>query len=366
MTALVAAGGLLVGAASPASAGSPTRHAGIQQDLDRLASVDKLPGALASVRSRDGHTRHYTAGVADLETKREMPVDAEIRVGSNTKTFTAVAVLQLVGDGKVDLEAPVDTYLPNLVRGEGIDGRVITVHQLLQHTSGLPNYTDIMGADFFPFQHTYYQPRELLDIALAQKALFAPGAEWRYSNTNYLLAGLIIEKVTGRPLTEVLTDRVIRRSGLRHTYFPAVGEQGFRGRHPRGYFANKPGEPRRDVTVLDPSWSWAAGQLISTNSDLNAFYVALLGGKLLKPEQLRQMRTTIPTHPSKPGTRHGLGLFSRELSCGGVYWGHGGDIPGFETRGGIAPNGRAVHVAVTAIPDSAEAVEAAVDKALCR
>lgn len=202
-------------------------------------------------------------------------------------------------------------------------------------------------------RHTYYQPRTLLDLALAHKAEFVPGTGWAYSNTNYLLAGLLIEKITGRPVAEQITKRVIERIGLRHTYFPGVGDERIREAHPKGYFAAKPGGPLEDITELDPSWAWAAGQLVSTPGDLNRFFTALLGGELLGSAQLAQMRTTVAVpddFDSGSGIRFGLGLTSTPLSCGGLMWGHRGDIPGYHTRTGATDDGRAATIATTAGP----------------
>jgi D-alanyl-D-alanine carboxypeptidase len=363
--AVVTSSVLAVGAAQPVAAapGDPVR-----QELQHLVGATTFPGALAEVRGRDGRTRDLTAGVGDLRTGAKVPVDGQVRIGSNTKVFTSVVVLQLVAEGKVDLDAPVETYLPGLVRGEGIDGRRITVRQLLQHTSGLPSYTDFLDVEhFFDIRHTYLEPRELLDLALAHPAEFAPGTKWKYSNTNYVLAGLLIQKVTGRPVAEELTNRVIRKAGLRHTYFPAVGDEGIRERHPQGYYPDESGA-LRDITILDPSWAWAAGQLIATPGDLNKFFGALIGGRLLPAAQLEQMRTTVPAQELAPGARYGLGLVSFPLSCGGVAWGHGGDIPGYETRGGVTEDGRAVAIAVTAVPsdeNAAAKVLHVMDTALC-
>ncbi|MGW0391006.1 serine hydrolase domain-containing protein [Streptomyces sp. NPDC003042] len=369
------AAALAVAGTLPASAAqSHGPRDAVGRGLERLVNDDWFPAALAATVGRDGRTRNYTAGVADLRTGAKVPVDGQVRAGSNTKTFTATVVLQLVGEGKIALDAPIEEYLPNLVRGEGIDGRQIKVRQLLQHTSGLPNYTDsLIDAVFGKSRHTYYQPRELLDLGLSRKALFAPGTGWSYSNTNYVLAGLLIEKVTGRPVAEQITKRIIDRIGLRHTYFPGVGEEGIREAHPKGYHAPKPGEPLEDVTELDPSWGWAAGQLISTPGDLNRFFSALVGGKLLEPAQLAQMRTTveIPDSPATAsGIRAGLGLWSTPLSCGGVMWGHGGDTPGYHTVPGVTDDGRAATIAVTADPaPSARGftnADALLDTALCK
>ncbi|MFI1866085.1 serine hydrolase domain-containing protein [Streptomyces jumonjinensis] len=231
MAAALAVGGTL--SASSAQAGGSGDA--VRKGLNRLVADDEYPAALAAVAGRDGRTRNYTAGVADLRTGAKVPVDGQVRAGSNTKAFTATVVLQLVGEGKVGLDAPIEKYLPDLVRGEGIDGHDITVRQLLQHTSGLPNYTDFLG-DPAEERHTCLQPRTLIDMTLAHKALFAPGTDWSYSNTNTVLAGLLIEKVTGRPLAEQITQRIIVPAGPRKTYFPGVGEQGT----PRSRSAGEP------------------------------------------------------------------------------------------------------------------------------
>ncbi|MER7581754.1 serine hydrolase domain-containing protein [Kitasatospora sp. NPDC097691] len=352
-------------AAAPPTASSASRPDAVRQGLEALVRADGVPAALATVRDPDGRIRHYTAGVGDLATGARVPVDGQVRIGSNTKTFTAVVVLQLVGEGKVDLDAPVDTYLPGLVRGEGIDGRRITVSQLLQHTSGLADYEGLL--DEASLRDRYFEPRELLDLALRQKPQFAPGEKFGYSSTGYVLAGLIVQRVTGRPLAEEIDRRVVRPLGLRHTYFPAAGDRTIREPHPEGYRKDTADGPLRDFTELDPSAGWAAGQMISTGSDLNRFFSELLAGHLLPPAQLARMRTTVPVGDTGMGS--GLGIFSRPLSCGGVYWGHGGDIPGYETRGGVTEDGRAVNIAVTTVPadyDVTRRLEGVVDTALCR
>lgn len=362
--AAVTVGVMTMGALAPPAASAAARPHTVQRGLNALVHTDGVPAALASVKDRGGRTRAYTAGVGDLATGAKVPRDGQVRVGSNTKTITAVVVLQLVGEGKIGLDAPVDAYLRGLVGGDGIDGRQITVRQLLQHTSGLPNYSKYLSDDI-----RYYDPRELLDLALQHKADFAPGTNWAYSNTNYLVAGLIVQKVTGRSLAEEIDQRVIQRIGLRHTYFPAPGEEMIRERHPRGYYQDSAGAPLVDATEWDPSWAWAAGQMVSTNSDLNRFFSALLAGRLLPKAQLEQMRTTVPaSYPFPAGARYGLGLVSTPLSCGGVYWGHGGSMTGYETRGGVTEDGRAANVAVTMQPSQAvkERMDGVVDTALCR
>ncbi|MBB2899426.1 D-alanyl-D-alanine carboxypeptidase [Kineococcus radiotolerans] len=348
LATLAAAGGTGAAAANPRGTAAP---AVVRRAAQRLVHDDGFPGVLGALTSPGRRVQRFTAGVGDLSTGAPVPAGGRVRVGSTTKTFTALTVLQLVDEERVQLDAPVETYLPGLVRGQGIDGRAVSVRQLLQHTSGLPEYTTAFAAGgFFAVRDLYSEPRDLLDLALRQPAADAPGARWQYCNTNYLLAGLLIQKVTGRPYPEEVTRRVIDRLGLRDTSFPAPGERGIAGEHPRGYHADAPGAPQRDLTDLDPSWAWAAGGLVSTPGDLNRFFLALLGGRLLSPEQLRQMRTTVEAPGTWEGARYGLGLFSTPLSDGRLYWGHGGDIPGFETRGGATDDGYAVSVAVTALP----------------
>ncbi|MGW2132189.1 serine hydrolase domain-containing protein [Streptomyces coelicoflavus] len=340
--------------------------AALRKSLKSLVKEDGFPGALASVSGPHGRARNYTAGVGDLKTRSEVPTDGQVRIGSNTKTFTATVVLQLVDEGKINLDAPVDDYLPGLLRGDGIDGRNITVRQLLQHTSGLPNYDEVILEDYLTNkQHRYFEPREILDVVLNKKALSAPGVRWNYSNANYIVAGLLVQKVTGRPIGEEVTDRIIEPLHLRHTYWPAIGDQTIKGRHPHGYFAATPDTPYTDVTEQDPSAGWAAGALISTPSDVNRFFSALLDGKLLEPAQLKEMQTTVG---AVKDVRYGLGLATVNLSCGGFAWTHGGNTPGYTINNAVTKDGRAAAVAVTALPitiPASEHLDAALDTALC-
>ncbi|MEV7603004.1 serine hydrolase domain-containing protein [Kitasatospora sp. NPDC089797] len=368
-TLAAATAGIALTAFTPPAAFAAPRPDAVQQRLDALVKDDGMPAALATVKGRDGRNRTYTAGLGDLATGARVPVDGQIRAGSNTKAFTAVVILQLVAEGKVGLDASVDTYLPGLLRGDGFDGRTITVRQLLQHTSGLPEYMESPAlSDFTTIQYRYFEPRELLDGALSQKAMFPAGTSWMYCNTNYLVAGMIIQKVTGRPFGEEVTKRVIDRIGLRHTYVPAVGETALREPHPHGYLRTAPDKPLVDYTDMDSSMAWSAGAVVSTNTDLNTFYSALMAGRLLPAAELAQMRTTVPADVLGPGVRYGLGLQSRPLSCGGLVWGHGGTAAAYRTRGGVTDDGRAVNIAVTVIPDGPAAVHLtdAVDAALCR
>ncbi|MGI5175888.1 serine hydrolase domain-containing protein [Dactylosporangium sp. CA-152071] len=374
---LVAAGTsavLAVGAAPAAFADNDTRRPdAVQQRLDHLVRDDGFPGALASVRRADGRVRDYTAGVGDLRTGRPVPRNGHVRIGSNTKTFTAVVVLQLAGEGRIDLDAAVERYLPGVVRGNGNDGSRITVRQLLQQTSGLPDYDEVLFTrpeDLAGLAHAYYEPRRLVDAALTGPPRFAPGSRWEYSNTNYVLAGLIVEEVTRRPVGEEITRRIIEPLRLRDTSWPAAGEQRLPDPHPHGYVATAPGAAWVDVTEMDPSLGWAAGQLISTPADLRTFFTALLDGRLLRPAQQAAMLRTVAAPGFEPSGdwQYGLGIARHPLPCGGDAWGHGGDIQGFETRNLATTDGRSVVVTVTALPTTEQMVTdvaGTVDAALC-
>jgi D-alanyl-D-alanine carboxypeptidase len=335
--------------------------AGPQQRLDRLVSQTGFPGVVAAVGDADGRVRTYTSGTGDLATGEAVPADARVRIASNTKMFTATVVLQLVAEGSVDLDVRVERYLPGVVRGPGGDGRRITVRQLLQQTSGLPDYDSLVieaGGSMSAVAHTYFEPHDLLDAALAEERHFAPGTRWEYSNTNYVVLGLLVQRVTDRPVGKEIARRIIRPLDLRDTYWPRVGEQRIRGSHPHGYLADGPGAPWQDITRMDPSLGWAAGQLVSAPRDLGAFMTALVGGELLAPAQLAEMQQTVraPHFDAEPGWRYGLGLARAELDCGVVGWGHGGDIQGFETRNLVTEDGRWAVVAVTALPTSLDMV----------
>lgn len=312
---------------------------------DRLQSLVEAgyPSALASVTGPDGQSTDATAGA-------DVPADGEIRIASNTKMFVATVVMQLVDEGAVDLDASVETYLPGLVVGTGIDGAGITVRQLLQHTSGLPEYADQIAADAFAVREQYVSPRDMLDVALERPAAFAPGERWEYSNTNYLVLGLLVERVTDRALGEQIDERVVEPLGLEHTYLPHPGERELRGPHPTGFHAKVAGE-LVDFTALDPSFAWAAGAMVSTPSELNTFMQALLDGELVSEQSLAAMQTGVPAGDELwPEATYGLGLQSYPLSCGGTAWGHGGDIPGMQTRNAVGPDGTSVTIAVPALP----------------
>ena len=339
---------------------------------------DGYPAVLAAVSDSKGESAGVAVGKGSLETGQAPPMDGEVRVGSNTKTFVAVVVMQMVQEGKVGLDEPIETYLPGLIKGEGIDASRITVRQLLQHTSGLPDFDETLvgTTDVFQYRHHYVTPRDVLDSALSKPAQFEPGAQWKYTNTNYVVLGMLVERVSQRPVGEQIDQRIVKKLGLSHTYFPAPGEEKIRGTHPQGYHLSAEGK-LEDITEMDPALGWAAGAMVSTPSELNTFFQTVFDGRLLTQASIDEMKKGVDTGAG--GAVYGLGLIGRSLSCGGTAWGHGGDIAGYHTRGGVGPDGTAVTVAVTALPtaiadqnnpessakEKAGKVDEAVDAALC-
>ena len=375
---LVAA--IALGAAGGAASAAPSK--GEAESLKSRAQglVDAgYPAALAAVTDSKGESAGVAVGKGSLETGQAPPLDGEVRIGSNTKTFVAVVVMQMVQEGKVGLDEPIETYLPGLIKGEGIDASRITVRQLLQHTSGLPEYTDYYfssnAAALENIQH-YIPARDLLDVALSKPAAFEPGTQWSYSNTNYIVLGMLIERVSQRPVGEQIDQRIIKKLGLSHTYFPAPGDRSIKGTHPQGYHLSAEGK-LEDITEMDPAWGWAAGAMVSTPSELNTFFQAVFDGRLLTQASIDEMKKGVDT--GSGGMVYGLGLFGTPLSCGGTSWGHGGGIFGYETHNAVGPDGTAVTVAVTALSsaiadqsnlensakEKAGKVDEAVDAALC-
>ena len=310
---------------------------------------DGYPAVLAAVSDSKGESAGVAVGKGSLETGQAPPMDGEVRVGSNTKTFVAVVVMQMVQEGKVGLDEPIETYLPGLIRGEGVDGSRITVRQLLQHTSGLPEYTDTTpgSGDIFQIKDHYIPPRDLLDTALGKPAAFEPGTQWKYTNTNYVVLGMLVERVSQRPVGEQIDQRIVKKLGLSHTYFPAPGEEKIRGTHPQGYHLSAGGK-LEDITEMDPAWAWAAGAMVSTPSELNTFFQAVFDGRLLSQASIDEMKKGVDTGAG--GAVYGLGLIGTPLSCGGTSWGHNGGIHGYRTYDAVGPDGTAVTVAVTALP----------------
>ncbi|WP_279389310.1 serine hydrolase [Streptomyces sp. BK205] len=332
----------------------------MRQALRTLTGRDRIIGAVVLVRNTNTPARcgswTESAGTADLGSGRPMNATDRLRAGSVTKTFTATVVLQLAAEHRLALDAPVDRYLPGVIRGNGYDGRHITVRQLLRHTSGLPDYLDAPEWEQFErLRYRHFEPRELVARALD---LPRPSGAWHYATTNYLLAGMIIREVTGHAPEVEITRRVIRPLGLRDTYWPG-DEIRIRGPHSRSYFTAEDGR-LVDGTAWNTTFGGVGGALVSSLDDLSRFINALFGGRLLPAAQLAEMRRTVAADPDRlwPGARYGLGLISSPLRCGGRWWGHAGTVPGgHRALTAVGPGGRTVAVALNEVPATLQAEE---------
>ncbi|WP_078531154.1 serine hydrolase domain-containing protein [Streptomyces sp. PsTaAH-124] len=333
-------------AAAPSAQGGHGRHEATRAAVRALVA-DGVPGVTATVRERAG-TWSTTAGTGDLRTGAPRGAHDRYRVGSITKTFTATVLLQLEAEGRLSLDDTVEHWLPGVVRGHGNDGSRITLRQLLDHTSGLYNYTadDTFDRTYFEkdgfLEHRYdtVPAEDLVRIAVSHAPDFAPGTSWQYSNTNYVLAGLVIGRVTGRSYADEIRDRVLRPLHLNATSLPGTRTT---VPHPSGRayskLADKATGPTYDVTALNPSIASSAGEMISDSADLTRFYTALLRGRLLPPEQLEEMKTTV-RDTGDPHIAYGLGLMDRRLSCGVHVWGHDGGIHGSSSLAATTADGR--------------------------
>jgi D-alanyl-D-alanine carboxypeptidase len=372
-TLVLVAATALGGASISTPAAAANERPGVT-DPQLQAALDAVVAAGASgvsVRVDDGNrTLRAAAGHARFSSPVPMRPDARLRVGSVTKTFVSTVTLQLAGEGLLGLDDTVQRWLPGLLPG----GDDITLRQLLNHTSGVFNYSEDPAVDMALLTDPLrgYTAQELVAIAAAQAPYFPPGTGFHYSNTDYILLGMVVEQVTDRPLATLLRQRIIEPLRLRDTYLP-TRQLAIHGYHARGYIpatlsGQIPGwEPGRyvDVTRTNPTVFQGAGALISTPDDLRTFYAALLSGRLLGLAQLTEMKTLVPV---EPGFGYGLGLYSIDTPCGRV-WGHDGGVPGYIT---IAWNDESGHrgfaLGLPTLPDESigNALADAIGIATCR
>lgn len=355
---------LAVTVAPAAAAAAPEKadRAELRQRLDGVVAAGAV-GALAEVRDEHGVWRG-ASGVAEQGTARPVPVDGRFRAGSVTKTFVATVVLQLVDEGRLRLDDTVEAWLPGVVP----DGDRITLRQLLNHTSGLYDFVRTLpmppSPEFLANRWRTWTAAELVERAVANPPTSEPpGSKFAYSNTGYALIGQIIEKVTGASYGEEVKRRVIRPLRLRDTEMPGTSTR-IRGPHPHGYVPKSETE-LLDYTEMNPSLFGAGGELISTTSDLNRFFDALLGGRLLPGRLLDEMKTL----GVEGGKRYGLGLaWWQDTSCGIRLYGNDGDALAYQAWS-YATEDRRRQVTVALTPtfqgDVDAAVDAFVDKAIC-
>lgn len=343
-TAVASASATQTGPESAARVGYLAKLA--QQDVDAGA-----PGVIVRVNDGNGHVIKIARQAAATKADHRLSPDDEYRMGSNTKTMVATLVLQQVAEHRMKLNDPIEKWLP----GQIPNGRNLTVRMLLNHTSGLFNYVNDPAVlkSFTGQDNRDWTPQQLLAVAAKYPPGSAPGAEFSYSNTNYIALGLALEKVTGHSVANLVQQRIAGPLHLKHTYLSIGSSRPDRSDRSlaHGYEPNAadlapllpPGVPEGtafagpkrgnlvDTTWINSSSQWAAGGMISTAADWARFDSALLSGKLLPPAQLNQMRATVPEDPSIPhGDGYGLGLMKIVTPCGTV-WGHDGQVGGYNS-----------------------------------
>jgi D-alanyl-D-alanine carboxypeptidase len=341
---------------------APAHNAQLQKIARGLVNAG-APGAVVVV-STPGGIREAAAGVARLRPRERMQATDRFRIASVTKTFIATVSLQLAAEGRLQLGDPVEHWLPGLVP----NGRSITLRQLLNHTSGLFSFNedDDFKKALIADPGRSWSRREVLSVAFSHPPLFAPGTNWSYSNTNYVLLGLVIEAVTGSTLELQLQQRILTPLKLEATSFPTA--TAIEGSFAHGYVGPHPGLPIARGTLLDvssilsPSFAWGMGNMVSNAPDLTRFFAALLRGRLLPAKQLAEMKTG-----SSANAVYGLGLRTTYAACGTAV-GHEGDIAGYRTAVWAMPSGRRVAVAMVNIDETHvgwSRLEAAAQTALC-
>ncbi|MGW8884577.1 serine hydrolase domain-containing protein [Streptomyces sp. NPDC055749] len=307
-------------------------NARLDKVIEDVRKQAGIPGVVVGVWMPGKGSYVRATGVADTVTREPMAADSYIRIGSETKTFTVTALLELVDDGRIKLDDPISAYVPGVRKGNQI-----TLRHLAEMRSGLYPYTS--DADFLrdllSDPQRDFTPQELLAYGMKHKNTFKPGATFQYSNSNLILLGLVVEKMSGQRIEDFIHNRVLRPSHLRHTLFPTG--PGFPEPHSRGYTDQTLSGKIEDSTDWNPSWAWAAGAMISDLHDLRRWAEIVATGRLLSPETQAQRLKTLPT--GFPGTSYGLGIFET-----GGWIGHNGSLPGYETVTVYLPSQKATLV----------------------
>ncbi|MGX8907872.1 serine hydrolase domain-containing protein [Streptomyces netropsis] len=313
---------------------TPAVAAKLDAAVREVMDETQVPGVSVGLWTPDKGSYVHTFGVADKATGAPMATDLYTRIGSETKTFTVTALLRLVDERKVGLDDPIGTYVKGVPNGDRI-----TLRQLAGMRSGLFNYSE--DDDFDKALETDprrpFTPQELLDFSFKHPVQFQPGAQFDYCNTNLILLGLVVEKVTGRPLHEVIEQDVLKPAGLHRTVFPTGAE--IPDPHAHGYTNQTASGKIEDATDWNPSWAWAAGAMISDLQDLRRWAHTLATGKLLTPATQAERLKTTPM--DIPGDGYGLGIFNVQ-----GWIGHNGSLPGYESLTVYLPEARATLVIV--------------------
>lgn len=331
----------LAGQAAIANSRSRPRAPALTAAIERVMRQTSIPGALVGVWQRGFAPYVKAFGVRGRATGQRMGTNLYMRIGSETKTFVGTALLQLVDRGKVALDSPISSYVAGVPRG-----KLITVRELADMRSGLFNYTNNLAfvRAWFAAPRRAWTPRQLLAYSFSKPATLPPGTRYDYSNTNTVLLGLVVQKVSHQPLAVYIKRHILKPLHLMHTSFPTGAE--FPAPHAQGYTNNtvkclvSGGRAcRRIVNATDwsPSWGWAAAAMISTLGDLHRWARDVATGKLLTPACQQQRLRFKAT-----GVRHvGYGL---ALNDSNGWIGHNGGVPGYQSLTIYLPSGRATVV----------------------
>ncbi|MET3984841.1 serine hydrolase domain-containing protein [Streptomyces sp. PvR034] len=312
----------------------------LDEAVQRVMTEAKVPGVSVGLWTPDKGQYVRAFGVADKATGQKMSTDLYTRIGSETKTFTVTALLQLVDQGKVGLDDPIGKYVTGVPNGDKI-----TLRQLAEMRSGLFNYSADEG--FYKALTTNpdkpFTPQQLLDYAFKHPVLFAPGAQFSYCNTNLILLGLVVEKQSGQTLADFVQEHVLTPAGMHKTLFPKGAE--FPEPHAQGYTMQTASGKVEDSADWNPSWGWAAGAMISTLDDLRIWAPTVatgvfpdgkpMVGAATQKERIDTIKTTIP------GAGYGLGIFRVQ-----GWTGHNGSLPGYESLTIYLPEAKATLVVV--------------------
>ncbi len=317
----------------------------LQRVLDATVADGAIPGVVLSVSVEGQEPWSGSSGIADRRTQRPMEPSTNVRIASISKIFTAVVVMQLAAENVVDLDAPIATYLPDLIP----NGDVITVRNLLNHTSGLYDYLEDrnMVSRAYANPERIWQPAELVQYANQFESLFRPGSagNWDYSSTNYVLLGMVVESATGNTLAQEMRQRIFEPLELTQTYFPP--DEQVPATTARGYGRAV------DQSNVSLSFAYATANVVSTADDVRRFVEGLVNGALLPPEQQEQMFTFVSGKGqyNMPTLEYGLGIMRNRLAVGpaadgqqrapaaSTAVGHIGGFGGFRSAVWSAPEG---------------------------
>ena len=321
-------------AASPDSTGGSEQASTADLDaaLKKSFRESEAPGVVAAVQTPE-YTWVRALGVADRASGESMTPEMHHRIGSVTKTFTATLLLQAADEELLSLDDTIDQYVEGVPNGDKI-----TLRQMADMTSGIASYTadDQWVKEWSSDPYRVWKPEELAQAGIKDSPQFDPGTEWFYSNTNYVLLGLVLEQVTGKPIGELYREQIIEPLGLKNTSFPDQADSSIPEPHAQGYTlqGQSSGDKPIDSTDWSPSEAWTAGMMISTVEDLLVYGRALGTGKGLLPpetqsERLDSFVSDVPPlnqPPLKGDLAYGIGLGKDH-----GWVGHNGEIPGFNT-----------------------------------